>query len=254
MIDGTPLHGAGVLSAMPAMALMAALAAGATGSVHCALMCGPLACAALPSARGAGHSARRPWGDAAAIAAIAAWHSGRVFAYALVGAALGAAGQGLAALLAARVQPVLPWIMAAGFVAAAFDFGRRLPSWASFGGAAPMIARLGATMGVVGRAFALGAATPLLPCGLLWGMFLAAVGAGTALGGALVMGLFALGGTPGLAAVQFGAAWTGRWPKVERAVRVGVPLGAAAVLIVRALGAGDPAGGGAMHHPSHFQH
>ena len=239
MLDGTPLHGAGALPAF------AALAAGATGSLHCALMCGPLACAALPSSRGGERPAGRRFERTAAIAA---WHGGRVVAYTLVGAALGSAGQGLATLLAARVQPVLPWIMAAGFVAAAFDFGRRLPAWASFGNAGGKLARLGARAGVGGRAFALGAATPLLPCGLLWGMFLAAVGAGTALGGALVMGLFALGGTPGLAAVQLGTAWTGRWPRVERALRVGVPLLAAAALVVRALGAGDPASGGGMHH------
>lgn len=243
MLDGTPLHGAGALPA--ALPALAALAAGVAGSLHCALMCGPLACAALPRSRTAdeatGHRFERT-------AAIAAWHGGRIVAYALVGAALGSAGQGLATLLAARVQPVLPWIMAAGFVAVAFDLGRRLPAWASFGNAGGKLARLGARSGAAGRAFALGAATPLLPCGLLWGMFLAAVGAGTAAGGALVMGLFALGGTPGLAAVQLGAAWTGRWPKLERALRIGVPLAAAALLVVRALGAGDPSSGGGMHH------
>jgi sulfite exporter TauE/SafE len=242
MLDGTPLQGAGAL---------AALAAGVSGSLHCALMCGPLACAALPRSRARGASTEATTPAPARTWVIAAWHAGRIAAYALVGAALGAAGQGLAALLASRVQPILPWVMAAGFVAAAFDFGGRLPGWIALGGAGQRIARLGARSSAAPRAFALGAATPLLPCGLLWGMFLAAVGAGTFAGGALVMGAFALGGTPGLAAVQLGTSWTGRWPRLERAVRVGVPLVAAAVLVVRALGAGDPAAGGAAPHHHH---
>jgi len=46
-----------------------------------------------------------------------------------------------------------------------------------------------------------GAATPFLHCGVLWGGYLAAVGADSFFGGELVMGSFALGGIPALAAV-----------------------------------------------------
>jgi sulfite exporter TauE/SafE len=228
LLDGTPLAGVGAL---------AALAAGVTGSLHCALMCGPLACAPLPRA------------GAARGAAIVAWQLGRVASYAVVGLALGLAGSGLARLLAERVQPVLPWLMAAGLAASAFEFSRRLPAWAGLGGLGRGVARLGARGSLLARAAALGAATPLLPCGLLWGMFLVAIGAGSPAGGALVLAAFALGGVPGLAAVQLGAAWTGRYPRVERVLRVAVPLVAAAALVARTLHAGDPgAGGGAPHH------
>ncbi len=178
---------------------------------------------------------------------MAAWHTGRVAAYTLVGAALGLAGLGVATALAARVQPVLPWLMALGFVVSAFDLGSRLPPLSALAPWAGRLARAGAAAGPVGRAFALGAATPLLPCGLLWGMFLVAVGAGSPAGGALVMGLFALGGVPGLATVQLGAAWTGRWPRAERFLRVAVPLVAAAALVWRALMAGGGDGGGHQH-------
>jgi uncharacterized protein len=186
----------------------AAFAAGLTGSLHCALMCGPLACAPLPRAGGAGRasalvrlapaadwpptaSSARRWGSPAR-----GWRSG----------------------LARYVQPVLPWLMVAGFVASAFEFGRRLP-------VSRRARRRGAPPGALGRArlavrrapSALGAATPLLPCGLLWGIFLVAIGAGSAVGrGGAIMVAFGLGSTPGLAAVQLGAAWSGRWPRAER--------------------------------------
>lgn len=199
-------------------------------------MCGPLACAPLPSA---GAERRR---------AAAAWHAGRLVAYVAVGVVLGLLGAGAAALLARRVQPVLPWLMAAGLVAAALELGRRWRPPAALARAAGAIARFGARFSAGTRAFALGAATPLLPCGLLWGLFLTAVGTGSALGGAAVMGLFGLGGVPGLSAVQAGAAWGSRWPRASRVLRVAVPLVAAAALVWRALAVPDPLAGSPACH------
>ncbi len=221
MLENSPLLWAGGA---------AAFAAGLTGSLHCALMCGPLACAPLPAAG----SARRR--------AAFAWHAGRLAAYLAVGAALGAAGGGLVRALAERVQPYLPWIMAAGLAATAFELGRRLPALPGLTRIGRALAALGARTTPAGRAFALGAATPLLPCGLLYGLFLAAVAAGSTAGGALVMGLFGVGSIPGLAATQAGAAWTGRFPRAELVLRRAVPLVAAAVLVFRALAV--PAAGG----------
>lgn len=232
MLEATPLLGVGAA---------AAFAAGLTGSLHCALMCGPLACAPLPRADGRGRAA-----------ALFGWHLGRLGAYAVVGAALGFAGQGLAAGLARYVQPVLPWLMVAGFVASAFEFGRRLPAGGALGGVARRLARWGERASPFARAVTLGAATPLLPCGLLWGIFLVAVGAGSGVGGAAILVAFGLGSTPGLAAVQFGAAWTGRWPRLERILKVALPLLAAAAVAWRALAAGEP---GAGHgHGGHAGH
>lgn len=192
-------------------------------------MCGPLAAAARPHAGPRG-------------GALAAWHAGRLGAYAAVGAALGLGGRGLATTLAGRVQPLLPWLMAAGLAASAFELGRRLPAVPAITALGGAVARLGSRLGPVGRALALGAATPLLPCGLLWGIFLAAVGAGTPFGGAAVLVAFGTGSTPGLAVVQAGAAWSGRHPRLEQLLRRGVPLIAAAALVWRALAV--PAAGG----------
>lgn len=221
MLDSAPLLWAGGA---------AAFAAGLTGSLHCTLMCGPLACAPLPAA-GAGR--RR---------AALAWHAGRLAAYLAVGAALGAAGGGLVKALAERVQPYLPWVMAVGLAATALELGRRLPALPGLTRAGRALAALGARTTPAGRALALGAATPLLPCGLLYGLFIAAVGAGSSAGGALVMGLFGVGSVPGLAAAQAGTAWSGRYPRAERVLRRAVPLVAAAVLVFRALAAPATAG------------
>lgn len=202
-----------------------ALVAGFSASGHCALMCGPLACA------GVGSSAASRW------RAALAWNAGRLFAYALVGALLGLAGQGLAFSLSASVARVLPFVMAAGLVVAAFDLGRRLRLPRGLAQVAHGLFRSGARFSpLTGRVIA-GAATPFLPCGVLWGGYLAAVGAGSFLGGGLVMGSFALGGIPALAAVQTQWAWMSRWPRAERYLRRGVPLLAAAFLVWRAVNA-----------------
>jgi sulfite exporter TauE/SafE len=90
---------------------VSALVVGATSSPHCALMCGPLACAALPHGSPERAGARRR--------AAFAWHGGRLAAYALCGLLLGALGQGVAGALALDVEPVLPWLMAAFLIAGA---------------------------------------------------------------------------------------------------------------------------------------
>lgn len=187
-------------------------------------MCGPLACAGLGSKR------LSKW------QAALAWNTGRLFAYTFVGALLGLVGQSLAHWLSS-VARVLPFVMAAGFVVAACDLGRlvRLPR--SLAQVAHALVRRGAHFSpLYSRAIA-GAATPFLPCGVLWGGYMAAVGAGSLALGAIVMGAFALGGVPALAAVQTQWDALARWPRLELWLRRGAPLLAAAFLVWRALNA-----------------
>lgn len=197
-----------------------ALVAGATGSLHCALMCGPLACAGLP----AGGRWR----------AALSWHLGRVVAYSFVGLLLGALGRGVSQGLMVSVQPVLPWVMAAGLVITALDLAKHARPIPGVAAISRALARAGATMQPVTRSFLLGAATPFLPCGLLYGLFLAAIATGTPWGGAAVLGAFSLGAVPALGAVQWGT-WGSTSPRLALIVRRVVPLVAAVVLIVRAL-------------------
>ncbi|MFT3836968.1 MAG: sulfite exporter TauE/SafE family protein [Myxococcaceae bacterium] len=191
---------------------IAALVIGLSGSAHCAVMCGPLACAAGSDA----HGRSAAW----------AWHLGRFFSYGAVGALAGGFGRSLASY-APAVQHALPWLMAAGLLLAAF--GPTLPGASKVWSA---LARPAAKFSPLARAGAWGALTPLLPCGLLYGVVLTAASTGSTLAGAAVMAAFTLGSLPALSAVQltakrFSLGARGQW------VRRGVLLVAATVLAYR---------------------
>lgn len=226
MHPACPLKNARAMDAVTTPLVIAgassALVAGATGSVHCALMCGPLACAGLPSGPGRWRAAL-------------AWHTGRVSAYALVGGALGALGVGVSQTLTTSVQPLLPWVMAAGLIATALDVGRHLAPLPGLAGLSRRLGGLAARQSPTRRSLLLGAATPFLPCGLLYGVFLAAVATSSLAGGAAVMAAFALGAVPALGGVQAGAQLGARFPAATWALRRAVPLVAAGVLIFRAV-------------------
>lgn len=193
---------------------------GLTGSLHCALMCGPLACAGLPR-------------DSKWTAALG-WQLGRVLAYSAVGAALGFAGRNVAKALARDIEPVLPWVMAAGLVFTALDLGRHLKPLPGISRIASLLSSLARPLSPAWRSTLLGAATPFLPCGLLYGMLLAAAAAGSGPGGALILGAFALGGVPALLTAQLGSRLWVRSPKWA-VLRSGALLVAAAVLVWRAV-------------------
>jgi sulfite exporter TauE/SafE len=218
------------LDLLPDAAVLAgaagALMVGVTGSVHCLLMCGPLACASLPTVQSA-HRTR----------AMGAYQLGRVLAYAGMGALLGALGGGVTRALAVSTRPYLPWLMAAALVASALELGKRLRPLPGLSRLASGLARLSAKFSPVGRAGAMGALTPLLPCGLLYGVYMAALAAGSPGNGALVMGAFALGGLPALLGAQLQSALWKKGPPwlTGLVLRRGVPLVAAGVLVVRAL-------------------
>ncbi len=217
-MDATSL----ILSPLVIAGASSAAVAGLTGSLHCGLMCGPLAGAAM-----AGPFPKGPLA--------VAWHVGRTTAYALVGLVLGGVGQAISLTFSLSVQPYLPWVMALGLVVTALDLGKRLRPLPGVGKVAGVLARTGSRLPPWGRSAALGAATPFLPCGLLYGIFLAALATNSALGGAVVMAAFSLGAVPLLVAVQLGARSLDRWPTASLVLRRVVPLVAAVVLIVRAI-------------------
>jgi uncharacterized protein len=197
-----------------------ALVAGLSGSPHCAMMCGPLACAGLPKERGA------------RLKAAFGWHGGRVAAYGAVGAALGGLGAGVSHLISASAQAAVPWLMAAGLIATAFDAGRWLKPVPGVGSIARWLARRAVEVPPTLRAGLMGAATPFLPCGLLYGVFLAVLATGSAAWGSVLLASFAA-----LAAMQLPALATA---KLNPWVRRGVLLLAATVLIWRAAHAPGP--------------
>src|SRR5215207_2553032 len=145
---------------------LAALVAGLATSVHCTVMCGPLACALRV----------RP----------AEYHGSRFISYSLAGALCGAAGQTVAAALQGSTARLVPWAFAIVLIVLGLGLEKRIPQ-PRFMAALLLRARLNRSLGWL---------TPLLPCGPLWLMLAAAAITGSWHGGALLMAAFVLGTMP----------------------------------------------------------
>ncbi|HVW22147.1 MAG TPA: sulfite exporter TauE/SafE family protein [Opitutaceae bacterium] len=213
----------------------AAFAAGLIASLHCAGMCGPLACAVLPPPR--------PGEDASAVAS--AYQLARIGGYALLGAAAGGLGRLPLSWLPLGVLRFAPWLAVLFFLGLALGWDRR---WAKPLAPARAIFRLSRRLGrrsAAAAAAAVGLATPLLPCGPLYFFFGLALLAGSAARGAELMLAFGLGTLPLLWIAQaqlwriqgrLSPRWLGR-------LRIGLALLAAAASAWRAraafLGGGE---------------
>jgi len=202
----------------------AAVTAGGAMSLHCFAMCGPLAC--YGCSRATGRSRR---------GAMAGYHLARVAAYAVFGAAAGLAGHGVLNITHAPPRWI-PWAMAAVLLATAFGLGETVA-------ALPCMAKIlhnaslgAAKLAPAARSVVFGALTPLLPCGLLYGLFATAFASGSVGAGAVLAGAFAVGGIPALLLGQLQASWMRRLPRGSDVVlRRVVPIVVAALLIYRAL-------------------
>ncbi|MFT4623757.1 MAG: sulfite exporter TauE/SafE [Myxococcota bacterium] len=174
--------------------LFGALLGGLIGSPHCVGMCGGFA--------------------AAASDAPVAYHLGRLSTYTVLGAAAGTVG---------AIIPGPPMVSAVVSLVVLGFFSLRL------GGIVPTVhvgsgrvveagRRLIGREGPAGR-WALGAATALLPCGLVWAALGVAVGANHPGWGALSMAAFWLGTVPLLAGA---AAGVQRFARRSRGARLAV--------------------------------
>jgi sulfite exporter TauE/SafE len=185
---------------------LAAFAVGIATSLHCSVMCGPLACALRV----------RP----------AEYHLSRTISYSVAGALAGATGEVAVNLFQGDASRILPWALAAVLVGMAFGLERRLPQprfLASF----LLRARLNRSLGIL---------TPLLPCGPLWLMLGAAALTGSGWSGALHMLCFAVGTIPLPWLLQVQATRLQRRfsPLLLRWAQQGVALLSAGILIWRA--------------------
>lgn len=204
-------------------AVLAILTASLLGSVHCAAMCGGLACLYVePSVRRLGLPH-------------ALYNGGRLVAYAALGAIAGGVGGGVdhfaAAAGWARLAAIVAGLLmvAYGLVRLAATAGIRVPAF----GAGPIVARPVAhavawarRRNPLLRAATIGLATGMLPCGWLYAFVLTAAASGSVASGAVVMTVFWIGTLPMLLAigvgVQRGAGALGRR----------LPVLAAATLVV----------------------
>ena len=171
---------------------VAAFVAGLVTSLHCAGMCGPLACSVLPAR-----------GDVRAIAT--AYHGARLTDYAVLGAVAGGLGRLPLAWVSQSALRWLPWIGVAVFLALAFRWDRHVPKSAALGRLTWRLRAWARGRPPVVVAAALGIATPLLPCGPLYLVVALALLAGSAAQGATVLLAFGLGTVPllWLAQTQF---------------------------------------------------
>lgn len=205
-----------------------AFVAGLVTSIHCAGMCGPLACAVMPAARDRA--------DPQAVATV--YHLSRLAGYGVLGALAGGVGRLPLALLDDRIARFLPWLLVAFFVAVAVRFDQRLPRLPLLGRAYGWVAGRLRGRSRLSSAFALGAATPLLPCGPLYFLLSLALLSGSALRGAETLLAFGLGTVPLLWFAQtnfhvlrarLGPVWLGR-------LQTTLALVAAAILVWRLRG------------------
>lgn len=219
--------------------------AGLLGSAHCAGMCGSFACLAS-----GGDGSRGPH----LLRSSAGYNVGRLLSYAALGALAGAAGAGLdrAGAVAGFARPaavvagllLILWGTASLLAA----LGVRIPALEVPPALATRLAR--AMRGVqeqppVLRALAIGALSAALPCGWLYAFVATSAAAGSAFGGAVVMGAFWLGTVPMMAAVGLGA------QRLLGRFRTRLPVVTAAVLVLLgALTVAGRFGPMAQAHPS----
>jgi sulfite exporter TauE/SafE len=165
----------------------AALVAGLVTSLHCAGMCGPLACALMP--------VRGDRSDPQTVSTV--YHVTRLVSYVGLGAIAGGLGRlPLEWFTDSALMRGLPWVLVLFFVAMALRLDRYLPKPLVL---SRLVFRLNTwTRGRsrVHAAAAIGLATPLLPCGPLYFLFGLALLSGSALRGAEFMLAFGFGTVP----------------------------------------------------------
>ncbi len=186
-----------------------------------------------------------PAGPGQRLWAAAAYHGARVVGYCAVGLVAGGLGGALSGGLRLGLERFVPWLLVATLAASALDLRRVLSRrLRPAPGLAHILRRLlgrGARFSPALRAAWLGALTPLLPCGLLYGMLLSAAATSSIAQGALTLGAFALGAVPALGAAQLQAQLVSRAPAwVDLGLERALPALAAGVLAWRTLHAGAP--------------
>lgn len=205
-----------------------ALVAGLVTSLHCAGMCGPLACAIMP--------AQADDADPHTVSTV--YHLCRLAGYSGLGALAGGLGRWPLTWLGSDILRWLPWLLVIFFIAVAVRFDQRLPRVPLLGRAYGVVAAHLRGRSRVRSAALLGLATPLLPCGPLYFLVSLAFLAGSAARGAETLLAFGLGTIPllwlaqtnyHLIRVRLGPVWLAR-------LQTFLALAVAAVLVWRLRG------------------
>lgn len=164
----------------------AAFLAGLVTSLHCAGMCGPLACSLM--------SVRGDRADARTVSTV--YHVSRLAGYATLGALAGAVGRTPLQWISQSALRWLPWVLVIFFVALALRWDRHLPKLALVTRFTWKLQSWTRGRSRVQAAAALGFGTPLLPCGPLYFLATLTLLSGSALRGIEFMLAFGLGTVP----------------------------------------------------------
>jgi sulfite exporter TauE/SafE len=178
----------------------AAFVAGLVTSLHCAGMCGPLACAIMP--------VRGDSADAQTVSTT--YHLTRLTSYAALGAIAGGLGALPLNFVSGNFLRWFPWLLVLFFVALAFRLDRYVPKVPALGRWSFRLTTKLRSRSRLEAAAALGFATPLLPCGPLYILIALALISGSALRGVEFMLAFGLGTVPLLWFAQTQFQWVRR--------------------------------------------
>ena len=206
----------------------AALVAGLITSVHCAGMCGPIACSVMPVKPGQGDPST----------AAVSYHIARIGGYSVLGAIGGGLGRMPLLWISASNLKWLPWLGVIFFVGLALRWDRQIPKIPAFGKLAFHISSQVRSRPRYQAAAALGLATPLFPCGPLYFLLALSLVAGSAARGAEFMLAFGLGTLPLLWFIQtqLGLARRLLSPRATEHLRLALALSAAALTAWRLRG------------------
>ncbi|RYD20223.1 MAG: sulfite exporter TauE/SafE family protein [Verrucomicrobiaceae bacterium] len=203
----------------------AALVAGLATSLHCAGMCGPIACGLGTLAKSEGER----------LTAASLYHGSRLLSYGIIGAICGALGQQPLKWFFDSPVVLLPWVMVAVLLIMAFGLDKKIPRPAILNRFTARARFKACRLSACGGASAMGLLTPFLPCGPLYLVFGTALLAGSAAKGAEFTLAFGLGTVPllWLAQHQFHRIRAKMTPLAMGRLRRGLALVTAVILMVR---------------------
>jgi sulfite exporter TauE/SafE len=217
------------------MTTAAALIAGLATSLHCAGMCGPIACGLGTLAKSEGER----------LTAASLYHGTRLVSYGIIGAVCGALGQQPLKWFFNSPAVLLPWVMVAVLLVMAFGLDKKVPRPAILNRFTARARFKACKLSAYGGASAMGLLTPFLPCGPLYLVFGAALLSGSAAKGAEFTIAFGLGTVPllWLAQHQFHRIHAKMTPLAMNRMRRGLAFATALMLAWRLHGTLPPTGG-----------
>lgn len=209
-----------------------ALLIGLATSLHCAGMCGPIACGLGTLAKSEGER----------LAAASLYHGSRLVSYGIIGALCGALGQQPLRRFFDSPAVLLPWVMVVALLLMATGLDQKIPRPVFLNRLAARARFKANRFSAHGAATAMGLLTPFLPCGPLYAVFGLALLAGSAAKGAEFTLAFGLGTVPllWLAQHQFHRIRLGLTPLVMKRVQRGLALVTALMLVWRLHGTIPP--------------